>query len=198
MAVGALLLAVAIVVWHARTEERSQAEKRRRGATTQTTGLGATETSPAAGATPAAAPAAADTAPAPAAAPPSGPPAAAPNSPPPSPAPSASMQAMVARMEESVLMARLREVAKTDSLQAIELARAGNKKFPDSPDAPERTSILIHALVTQNQLSEGRGEAEYMVNHYPDSAWVREIEGFTGAHRHRNIRLNDAGQLEYY
>jgi hypothetical protein len=106
--------------------------------------------------------------------------------------------ATVARMNEAVLMARLREVARTDSAQAIELARAGNKKFPDSPDAPERASILIHALITQNQLSEGRAEAEYMVNHYPDSSWVREIEGFTGAHRHRNIRLNDAGQLEYY
>jgi hypothetical protein len=39
-------------------------------------------------------------------------------------------------MNEAVLMARLREVAQTDSAQAIELARAGNKKFPDSPDAP--------------------------------------------------------------
>ena len=47
-------------------------------------------------------------------------------------------------------------------------------------------------------MSEARGEAEYMVNHFPDSSWVREIEGFTGAHRHRNIRVNDAGQLEYY
>jgi len=53
-------------------------------------------------------------------------------------------------------------------------------------------------MVTQDKLSEGRAEAEYMVNHYPDSKWVREIEGFTGAHRHRNIRVNDAGQLEYY
>ena len=109
-----------------------------------------------------------------------------------------SAETAVARMNEAVLMARLREVAQTDSAQAIELARAGNKKFPDSPDAPERASILIHALVTQNQLSEGRAEAEYMVNHYPDSKWVRDIEGFTGAHRHRNIRVNDAGQLEYY
>ena len=109
-----------------------------------------------------------------------------------------SAETAVARMNEAVLMARLREVAQSDPAQAIELARAGNKKFPDSPDAPERASILIHALVTQNQLSEGRAEAEYMVNHYPDSKWVREIEGFTGAHRHRNIRVNDAGQLEYY
>ena len=101
-------------------------------------------------------------------------------------------------MNEAVLMARLREVARTDSAQTIEIARAGNKKFPDTPDAPERYSILIHALITQDKLSEGRAEAEYMVNHFPDSSWVRQIEGFTGAHRHRNIRVNDAGQLEYY
>jgi hypothetical protein len=108
------------------------------------------------------------------------------------------VEATVARMNEGVLMAHLREVARKDSAQTIEIARAGNKRFPESPDAPERYSLLIHALVTQNQLSEARGEAEYMVNHFPDSQWVRDIEGFTGAHRHRNIRVNDAGQLEYY
>jgi hypothetical protein len=129
---------------------------------------------------------------------PSPPAAAAPNAPPDAASPSARVEATVARMNEAVLMAHLREVARMDSAQTIEIARAGNKKFPDSPDAPERYSILIHALVTQNQLSEARGEAEYMVNHFPDSAWVRGIEGFTGAHRHRNIRVNDAGQLEYY
>jgi hypothetical protein len=32
-----------------------------------------------------------------------------------------------------------------------------------------------------------------MVKHYPDADWVREIERFTGAHRHRNIRANSAG-----
>ncbi len=173
--VGALLLAVVIAVWHAQREPELQAEKL--------------------AAPPAAAAVAGSNA---AAAPASGPAAAAPNPPPAAPAPSANVAAAVARMNEAVLMARLREIARTDSAQTIELARAGNKKFPDSPDAPERASILIHALVTQNLLSEGRAEAEYMVNHYPDSSWVREIEGFTGAHRHRNIRVNDAGQLEYY
>lgn len=81
---------------------------------------------------------------------------------------------------------------------AIELAREGNRRFPDSADAPERVSILIHALAENEQRSEARGEAEHMVNHYPDSEWVREIERFTGAHRRRNVRLNDAGELEYY
>ena len=179
---GALVLAIVIAVWHGLSADESDAAKR------------------AASAPPAAPDAAppAPPSPPPPAAPPSGPAAAAQNAPPDATAPAANVQAAVARMNEAVLMAHLREVARSDSAQAIEIARAGNKKFPDSPDAPERTSILIHALITQDKLSEGRAEAEYMVNHYPDSKWVRDIEGFTGAHRHRNIRVNDAGQLEYY
>ena len=182
IAVGALVLAIVIAVWHGLSADESDAAKRAASAPPA-----APETAPPA-----------PPSPPPPAAPPSGPAAAAQNAPPDATAPAANVQAAVARMNEAVLMAHLREVARSDSAQAIEIARAGNKKFPDSPDAPERASILIHALVTQNQLSEGRAEAEYMVNHYPDSKWVREIEGFTGAHRHRNIRVNDAGQLEYY
>ena len=178
-AIGALILAAVIAVSNARREESQDAAR------SAAPRAAAAAVSPAPTPPPPSAPAAA-------------PGAAAPNLPPAAPPPSAATQAAVARMSEAVLMARLREVAKTDSAQAIEIARAGNKQYPDSPDAPERTSILIHALVTQNKLSEGRAEAEYMVNHYPDSSWVRDIEGFTGAHRHRNIRVNDAGQIEYY
>jgi hypothetical protein len=177
IAIGALALAIAIALWHGLSADQTSAGKQ-------------------AATAPAAEPAA--PAPSPVPAPPPAPAAAAQNAPPDAAPPSARVEATVARMNEAVLMAHLREVARTDSAQAIEIARAGNKRFPDSPDAPERTSILIHALITQDKLSEGRAEAEYMVNHYPDSKWVREIEGFTGAHRHRNIRVNDAGQLEYY
>jgi TolA-binding protein len=180
-AIGALSLAIAIAVWHARSREDEQAA--REAAARQAAAAQLAEPAPSPAATPATV---------------TGPAAVAQNAPPPAPPPSASAEAAVARMNEAVFMARLREVAASDSAQAIELARAGNKKFPDSPDAPERASILIHALVTQNQLSDARAEAEYMVNHYPDSSWVRQIEGFTGAHRHRNIRVNDAGQLEYH
>jgi len=177
---GALVLAIVIAVWHGLSADESDAGKRAASAP----------------------PAAPETTPAPApvkrAPPPTPPAAAAQNAAPDAAAPSARVEASVARMNEAVLMAHLREVARTDSAQTIEIARAGNKNFPDSPDAPERYSLLIHALITQDKLSEGRGEAEYMVNHFPDSKWVRDIEGFTGAHRHRNIRVNDAGQLEYY
>ncbi len=100
--------------------------------------------------------------------------------------------------DETQLMAQLRRVKGTNPELAIQLARDGNRRFPNSADAPERTSILIHVLSGLNRPSEARGEAEDMVNRYPDSAWVHEIEAFTGAHRHRNARVNDAGELEYF
>jgi hypothetical protein len=124
-------------------------------------------------------------------APPSRPPA-------PAPPPLALSPADKAALAEAPLMARLREVASRDPALAVTLAREGNRRFGKSPDAPERTSILIHALAELGRGMEARGEAETMVNDYPDSSWVREIERFTGAHRHRNVRVNDAGALEYY
>ena len=95
-------------------------------------------------------------------------------------------------------MEQLRNIKDTDAARAVELAREGNRRFRDSANAPERSSILIHALASLGRSSEARGEAEMMVNHSPDSDWVREIEGFTGAHRHRNLRLSADGSLEYY
>ena len=109
----------------------------------------------------------------------------------------AATPAQVAQLDEARLMARLRAASGTDPALAVQLAREGNRRFPGSPDAPERTSILIHALASLDRSMEARGEAEEMVNHYPDSEWVRETERFTGAHRHRNVRINDAGVLEY-
>ena len=98
-------------------------------------------------------------------------------------------------MNEAQLMDRLRAIKDSDPAGAAILAREGNRRFPDSADAPERTSILIHALVAADKGAEARAEAEQMVNHYPDSNWVRDVERFTGAHRHRSVGVNDAGQL---
>jgi hypothetical protein len=103
-----------------------------------------------------------------------------------------------APVDDGQAMARLRSVADGDPSLVIERARDDNARFPDSPNAPERASILIHALAREGRASEARGEAEGMVNRYPDSRWVREIEEFTGAHRHRNIRVTASGALEYY
>jgi hypothetical protein len=99
--------------------------------------------------------------------------------------------------DEASLMTRLRAAAASDPARAVALARDGNRRFPDSADAPERTSILVHALAALDRPSEARGEAEDMVNRYPDSAWVQEVERFTGAHRHRNVILGPDGKLRF-
>jgi hypothetical protein len=103
-----------------------------------------------------------------------------------------------ATFDEPELMRELRSASGNDPALAIDLAREGNRRFPGSPDAPERTSILIHALSDQGLKSEARGTAEDMVNRYPDSRWVQEIERFTGAHRHRNVRVDEQGKLRFY
>jgi hypothetical protein len=100
-------------------------------------------------------------------------------------------------MSETALMSELRAFKDSDPDFAIERAREGNRRFPDSADAPERGSILIHALASAGRASEARGEAEDMVNRYPDSEWVREVERFTGAHRHRNVHVDSSGQLAF-
>jgi hypothetical protein len=109
------------------------------------------------------------------------------------PAPAASTT-----FDEAELMRELRSARGNDPALAVELAREGNRRFPASPDSPERASILIHALSEQGLKSEARGEAEDMVNRYPDSHWVQEIERFTGAHRHRNVRVDQEGRLRFY
>lgn len=95
-------------------------------------------------------------------------------------------------------MAELRAVKERDAKQALELAREGNRRFPNSPESAERASIAIHALNELGFRSEARGEAEEMVNRYPDGPWVREVERFTGAHRRRNVRVDADGKLEFY
>jgi hypothetical protein len=99
---------------------------------------------------------------------------------------------------EAARMAHLRDVKDSDPELAVELARDDGRQFPDDEGAPERASILIHALARLGRSSEARGEAEDMVNRYADTEWVREIERFTGAHRRRNLRLDDGGALESY
>ncbi|HSU38093.1 MAG TPA: hypothetical protein VLJ38_00965 [Polyangiaceae bacterium] len=103
-----------------------------------------------------------------------------------------------ATFDEAELMRELRSARGNDPALAAELAREGNRRFPASPAAPERASILIHALSEQGLNSEARAEAEDMVNRYPDSHWVQEIERFTGAHRHRNVRVDEQGRLRFY
>jgi hypothetical protein len=77
-------------------------------------------------------------------------------------------------------------------------ARQSASPLSGGAGAAERESLLIRALAAGGDSSAARGRAEQVVNEYPDSEWVREIERFTGAHRHRNLRVNEQGVLESF
>jgi hypothetical protein len=77
-------------------------------------------------------------------------------------------------------------------------ARQSVAAFGAGSGAAEAESILIHALAARGDSAAARARAEQVVNDYADSEWVREIERFTGAHRHRNVRVNAQGALESF
>jgi Cellulase (glycosyl hydrolase family 5) len=71
-------------------------------------------------------------------------------------------------------------------------------RFSAVAGTAEGESIVIHALAERGASAAARARAEQVVNDYADSEWVREIERFTGAHRHRNVRVNEQGVLESF
>ena len=66
-------------------------------------------------------------------------------------------------------MAMLRDIGETAPEQSLDLARAGQRRFPDSHDAPERAFIIIRSLVNLRRFHEAQDEAREMVRKYPDN-----------------------------
>jgi len=90
-------------------------------------------------------------------------------------------------LTEAELLEKLRKAQDTDDyVLSYELAREGQRRFPDSPDAPEIAAMVVKSLARQGKASEARAEAETMVNKYPGTHWAREVERHTGAHPHVN------------
>ena len=90
-------------------------------------------------------------------------------------------------LNESELLERLRKAQDTDDFMlSYELAREGQRRFPDSPNAPEIAAMVVKSLARQGKASEARAEAETMVNKYVGTSWAREVERHTGAHPHVN------------
>lgn len=82
-------------------------------------------------------------------------------------------------------MQQLRALTATNPARALELARAGQERFPESPYAAERAGRIVKSLALLGRASEARGEAERMVNRYAGTAWALEVEQHTGAHPRR-------------
>ena len=83
---------------------------------------------------------------------------------------------------EQKLMYRLRQVQESDPARALELAREGNRLYPNSRYAAERAGRIVKSLALQGEYGQARGEAEKMVNTYAGTPWALEVERHTGAH----------------
>jgi hypothetical protein len=97
-------------------------------------------------------------------------------------APTPAQRAARRELEETGFMTELRRVAASDPVRGLELAREGQRRFPNGEAAAERAAIVVRSLAMQGRLSEARGEAELMVQRYAGTSWAREVEQQTGAH----------------
>ena len=74
--------------------------------------------------------------------------------------------------DEPGLMTQLRRLVDNAPGRTIELARGGQKRFPGSPDAPERSWMIARALVSLGRFEEACREARQLVRMHRDNVWA--------------------------
>ena len=68
---------------------------------------------------------------------------------------------------ESALMAAIRDLGASDPARALELARDGNRRFPKSADAAERSWTICKSLAALGRFHDAQVEARLLVHQYP-------------------------------
>jgi hypothetical protein len=81
-----------------------------------------------------------------------------------------------APLDEHSLMSTLRELGDSAPQKSLQLARDGNVRFPNSPDAAEREWYVCKSLVNLEDFYGAREEARSMVAKYPDTPWASDVE----------------------
>ena len=79
-------------------------------------------------------------------------------------------------VNEAALMVRLRQLGETDPPLSLRLAREGNARFPNSPDAPERAFVVVKSLVDMARFKEAQQEARKMLKAYPNDPRTLDVE----------------------
>jgi len=79
-------------------------------------------------------------------------------------------------LDEASLMKKLRALEGTNPPLTLRLAREGNRRLPDSPDAPERAWMAVKALANMENFREARDEARVMVKRYPGTSWSLDVQ----------------------
>jgi hypothetical protein len=83
---------------------------------------------------------------------------------------------LAALVNEAALMVRLHQLEETDPPLSLRLAREGNARFPNSPDAPERAFIVVKSLVDMARFKEAQQEARKMLKAYPNDPRTLDVE----------------------
>ncbi len=79
-------------------------------------------------------------------------------------------------VNEAALMTRLRELADgRHSAEVLALAEEGNRRFPRSPDTPERDARAVRALVELNRHEEAELLARQLILEYPGTTWASDV-----------------------
>jgi hypothetical protein len=78
--------------------------------------------------------------------------------------------------DEVSLMAKLRDLGSSDLELSLKLAREGNERYPDSPDAVERTWFVCKSLTGLGRSEEARAEALKMVEKYPGTSFTNDVQ----------------------
>lgn len=81
-----------------------------------------------------------------------------------------------ARLDEATMIANLHELAASDPLQSLTVAREALARFPDSPHAPEFEWNVVKALANLDRYREAEEEARGMVEKYPDNPLSVDVD----------------------
>jgi hypothetical protein len=96
----------------------------------------------------------------------------------PLPAASSSVQPALPALDETSLMAKLRELRGSNPELTLNLAREAQARFKNSPDAAEQSWFVVKSLTDLGRHDEARVEGKKLVKGYPGTRWAED------AHRH--------------
>jgi hypothetical protein len=80
------------------------------------------------------------------------------------------------KLDEASILAKLHELAHTDPLLSLQLAREAVARFPDSPNAPEFEWNVVKSLANMERFDEAREEARFMVEKYPGNSFAADVD----------------------
>lgn len=83
---------------------------------------------------------------------------------------------------EAAGMKRLRALVSAAPAEALALATALDRRFPDSEAADERASLAIDALVATGDIGEARTRSENYFARFPAGRFGQHVETLTGVH----------------